>query len=199
MKPARVAAVVIATSLLVMPTTAGAQQPQDTPQKDSAWLIGIRFGGFSDNDRAARYAPYAKSAYSPYSSDPEVTGALDISRLFGKRSGVTLSLEGMAFAGDAVALAPITVTYKYFLLGHGVNPQPGRKAPAVQPWIGAGGGLYTFVLDDVDIVKSRAGAQLSSGLLIPLGRHFDVAGELRYAIASDARILSYTMGFGLRF
>jgi hypothetical protein len=207
MKPAQLAVVVAAALLLVVPAIAGEQDPQDTAaqeqeskgaaKKKSAWLVGIRFGGFTDNDHATRYGPYAKSAY--YSPEPEVTGALDISRLFGKRSGVTLSLEGMAFAGDAVAVTPITVTYKYFVMGNGLNLGPGQGAPAVQPWVGFGGGLYTFVLDDRDIVRSRFGAQLSSGLLIPLGRHFDVLGELRYAMSSDTRILSYTMGFGLHF
>ena len=174
-----------------------AQQAEQPPVRQRAWSVAFRVGGFSDGSSDGWYGTQLK--YWHDDASPEVTSGLDISRLLGPHSGLTLSFDGMVFAGNAVVMAPMTVTYKYYPIGNGLSPEPGRNGPAVQPWLGVGGGVYAFILDDEHVVSSHPGAQVSSGLLVPLSRRFDVVGELRYAAASDARILSYTMGLGVRF
>jgi len=189
---------VLGVILLILPTVIQADEPPaEKKEKNSAWSVAIRFGGFSDNSGDRWWVPQTK--YYGYDPTPQVTGGIDVSRFFGRRNGLTLSIDGMTFAGDAVAMTPMTLTYKYFPIGNGLLTEPGRKPPVVQPWIGIGGGVYTFVLDDTDITRTDPGAQASAGLYVPLGRHFDVLGELRYAATSDARVFSYTMGLGVRF
>lgn len=156
-----------------------------------------RFGGFSDSGSDGRFNDLER--LTGYSYNPEVTGGLDISRFIGNRSGLSLSFGGLTFAGDAVVMAPMTLTYKYYPLGNGVASVEGRKQPAVQPWIGAGAGAYAFILDDDAMTDTKPGGQVSTGLLVPLSRRFDVVAELQYAMAGDARIFSYTFGMGVRF
>jgi hypothetical protein len=197
MKHTKLARWVLGALLVTMPMAAPAEEPAETTLDNSAWQVAIRFGGFSDNGPDGWLIP--RSKYYVYDRRPQVTGSLDISRLFGPSNGVTLSFEGMTFAGDSVVMAPVTLTYKYFPMGNGVGTAPGQSAPAVQPWVGIGGGVYSFILDDENITRTEVGAQASAGLFIPLSRSFDLLGELRYSAASDARVLSYTMGFGVRF
>jgi hypothetical protein len=183
--------------LTALPVTGAAQDDTVKPPKARNWSVALRFGGFSDSSDNNRFECVERIAGYDYS--PEVTGGLDVSRFIGNRSGLTLSFEGLTFAGNAVVMAPVTLTYKFYPLGNGINPAPGTAPPAVQPWIGAGIGAYAFILDDENITDTRPGGQVSTGLLVPLSRRFDVVGELQYAVAEDARIFSYTLGLGIRF
>lgn len=177
--------------------TAQAQEPEQTPPKRRSWSVAFRIGGFTDSSSDGWYGTHAKSwRHDP---SPEVTSGLDISHLLGPRSGLTLSFDGMVFAGSAVIVAPMSMSYKYFPVGNGIDVGPGAKRPSVQPWLGVGAGVYAFIVDDEHLVSSHAGGHVSSGLLVPLSRRLDVLGELRYAMASDARILSYTLGLAVRF
>lgn len=192
-------------ALMLVALTAGplagmAREPEvaaDQAPKARHWSAALRVGGFSNSGRDGRWGHLGK--FTGYDVSPNVTSGIDVSRFIGDRSGLTLSFEGLTFAGHAVVMAPMTVTYRYYPLGNGVAPAPGRRPPPVQPWIGAGGGLYAFILDDDAVTDTEPGAQASTGLLVPLSRRFDAVGELKYAVAGDARILSYTLGFGVRF
>jgi hypothetical protein len=183
--------------LAALPVAVSGQEQPRPAHKARNWSVALRFGGFSDSSDTNRFESIERIAGYDYS--PEVTGGLDVSRFIGNLSALTLSFEGLTFAGNAVVMAPVTVTYKFYPLGNGVNPAPGTGPPAVQPWIGAGIGAYAFILDDENITDTRPGGQVSTGLLVPLSRRFDVVGELRYAVAEDARIFSYTLGLGVRF
>ncbi len=187
--------------LFTLPLAGWAQEPQEPQEpplpKARNWSVALRFGGFSDSGDDSRFSCFEK--LTGFNPNPEVTGGVDVSRFIGKSSGLTLSFEGLTFAGDAVVMAPMTITYKFFFLGNGTASAPGGGAPAVQPWIGAGVGAYAFILDDENITDTKPGGLVSTGLLVPLSRRFDVVGELQYAIAGDARIFSYTMGMGIRF
>ena len=147
-------------ALMAMPVAGRAQEAQEEPQKPRNWLVAFRFGGFSDSSGDSRFHDFGK--FTGYNPSPEVTGGLDVSRFIGNRSGLTLSFEGLTFAGSAVVMAPMTLTYKFYPLGNGVAPSAGGRPPAVQPWIGAGGGLYTFILDDEAITDTEPGAQVLS-------------------------------------
>jgi hypothetical protein len=173
------------------------ERPDEQVPNARKWSVALRVGGFSDYSQDGRFRGLGK--LTGYDLSPEITGGLDVSRFIGSRGALTLSLEGLTFAGDAVVMAPTTLTYRFFFLGNGVEPAPGTSAPAVQPWIGAGVGAYAFILDGEDLTDTKPGVQMATGLLVPLSRRFDVVGELRYAAAGDARILSYTMGLGVRF
>jgi hypothetical protein len=183
--------------LSALASAVSAQELPQQPEKQRRWSVAFRIGGFSDSSSEGWYGPHAK--YWRQDVGPEVTSGLDISRLLGPRSGLTLSFDGMVFAGNTVIIAPMSLTYRYFPIGTGISTEPGAKRPAVQPWLGVGGGVYAFIVDDEHVVSSHPGGHLSSGLLVPLSRRFDVLGELRYAAASDARFLSYTMGLAVRF
>jgi hypothetical protein len=183
--------------LIASPTTIQAHDPEPEKQKSSAWSIALRFGGFSDNAERDWWTPSTR--YYGYDPTPQVTGGLEVSRFFGRKNGLTLSLDAMTFASGAVVMTPVTLTYRFFPVGNGLLTKPGKRPPAVQPWIGIGGGAFPVVLDDTDVVRTDPGAQAAAGLFVPLGRHFDVLGELRYAATSDSRMLLYTMGLGVRF
>jgi hypothetical protein len=187
----------VAMMLVCASETARAQEPEQTPPQRRSWSVAVRVGGFSDSSSAGWCGAHVKSwRHDP---SPEISSGLDVSRLLGPRSGLTLSFDGMVFAGSAMIVAPMSLSYRYFPVGNGVFLNSATRPPPVQPWLGVGAGVYAFIVDDDQVVSSHAGGHVSTGLLIPLSRRFDVLGELRYAVASDARILSYTMGVGVRF
>jgi hypothetical protein len=197
MEKVKLTLALIAVTLTVLPSMVRADEPPAESRKGPAWSIALRFGGFSDSGGRDSWHPPLK--YAGYNFEPQVASGIDISRFFGRRNGVSLSLDGLTFAGDAVMMAPITLTYKYFPVGNGLLPEAGKRPPTVQPWIGVGAGAFAVILDDTDLTRTDPGAQASTGLYVRLGRHFDFLGELRYAVTSDANVFLYTLGFGARF
>lgn len=167
------------------------------PMRDRSWSVAVRVGGFTDRSDGSWFGRHLK--VWRHDTGPAVASGLDVSRLLGPRSGLTLSFDGMVFGGDAAIIAPVSLSYKYYPIGNGTGLAAGRRSPSVQPWLGVGGGVYAFIADDDRVVSSHPGAHASAGLLVPISRRLDVVGELRYAAAKDARVLSYTMGLGVRF
>lgn len=197
MRSTPIAALMVVALCCSAPGFSQVSETESRPTRDRSWSVAVRVGGFSDSSSGGWYGSHLK--YWRHDVGPEVTSGLDISRLIGPHSGLTLSFDGMAFAGDAAIIAPVSLSYKFFPVGNGTRLEAGRRPPGLQPWLGVGGGVYAFIVDDEHIVSSHPGVHVSTGLLVPLSRRFDVLGELRYAAAKDARVLSYTFGLGVRF
>ena len=152
------------------------------------WTISLRLGNYTTSDDA-------RWNRSPV----RVAAGFEFSRLYTAHTALSVTLDGMAFTSRNLALAPVTVNYKLFPAGNSLRLNGEGKAPVVQPWIGAGAGLYLhepnfWTGDTVD-----AGAHLSAGAVVPLGSIFEINGELRWAFTSQQRLFSYFMGFGIRF
>ena len=178
----------ILITLLALTLTPLITSAEDETLDGKRWTISFRVGDFTTSDDAWWNRSSVRAA-----------GGFEFSRLFTAHTALSVTLDGLAFSSRNMALAPLTVNYKLFPAGNSLRLNGEGKAPLVQPWIGAGAGLYLhepnfWTGDTVD-----AGAHLSAGAVVPLGSIFEINGELRWAFTSQQRLFSYFMGFGIRF
>lgn len=178
----------ILITLLALTFTPLVTAADDETLDGKRWTISLRLGNFTTSDDAKWSISSARAA-----------GGLEFSRLYTSHTALSVTLDGLAFSSRNMSLAPITVNYKMFPAGNSLRLNGGSKAPVVQPWIGAGAGLYLHESNFWPGDTIYAGAHLSAGAVVPLGSIFEINGELRWAFTSQQRLFSYLMGFGIRF
>jgi hypothetical protein len=175
-------------TLLALTLTPLVHAADDETLEGKRWTISFRLGSFNTSDDNWLNRSSVRAA-----------GGFEFSRLQTAHTALSVTLEGWAFTSRYFGMAPITVNYKLFPTGNGLRLHGEGDAPAVQPWIGAGAGLYFHEPSYWSGGTVDAGAHLSGGAVVPLGRIFEINGELRWAFTSQQRLFSYFMGFGFRF
>lgn len=163
--------------------------PDDEVVSVKSWSFNFRLGGFStSNDWIPRG-----------SLMPHGTAGIELSHFIGERQSISMTVDGSVFAGDHIAMMPITVSYKFFPTGNASVIRKGASHSPIVPWFGGGAGIYLNGPHRRSLGDIAFGTHASAGATILFGSSFEINTELRYSITSDIRVFNYLMGIGFRF
>lgn len=178
----------ISILLVILIPGACAAAPDDDAVRVKSWAVSLRLGGFSTSNDGTCHRHM-----------PRGTIGLEFTSFIDEHSAYSLTLDGHAFAGDYIAMMPISVSYKLFPLGNNSFRFDGEPGSKLLPWLGGGVGIHLNGPHRDSIADISFGAHLSCGVVIPFGSLFAVDTELRYTATSDIRMFNYLLGFGFRF
>jgi hypothetical protein len=183
-------------ALLLIPATASAQ----TINYFDDWSFSFRLGGATDGNGGHNHDQrcWPWDCNDDWSAEGVVAG-FELTKYYQNRSAVSLTLEGRTFTDEYVGVAPITVTYKRFLVSKQSSGREVDPGLVILPWIGGGGGIYLHEPRHGPTSVISIGGHAAAGVVIPMGRFFEISGEIRFSVANDFNSLSGVMGFGFRF